>query len=300
MKAHLSIYFLEDDSRDMKNYLLKISGAGNRFILADEKWFRKPLPVDWLNHSCKTKKGFESFLELSKMSLSERKSFIDSLIFEEELYLTDGLIVLKKSQKFIFACDFYNRDGSKAEMCGNAACCMSFYAHLMSYPQGRQFQMGEEIVSCSSDGGIVLDKKPVPIADYSYSFNGRKSCFTLIKPGVPHGVIELEASSVFENQAELKKIAQGLRFKNPKDDKGMNVSFFQIEKEERLKAVTYERGVEDFTLACGTGALAVAFVYLSKYQIGNLRTVFVNMPGGRLKIQLEPKLFLFSPVKKGY
>ena len=283
----------------MKNYLLKISGAGNRFLLADGKWFESPPPVDWLKHSYKTKKNFENFLGLSEMSLSERKSFIDALVFEKELSLTDGLIVLKQSQNFIFACDFYNKDGSKAEMCGNAACCMSFYAQLMSYPQGK-FQLGKEIVSCSSDGGIVLDKKPVPVANYSYSFNGRESCFTLIKPGVPHGVIKLEASSVFENQMELKKIAQALRFKNPKDNKGMNVSFFQIEKEGQLKAVTYERGVEDFTLACGTGALAVAFVYLSKYQIGKLQTVFVNMPGGELKVRLEPELSLFSPVKKGY
>ena len=286
----------------MKKYLLKISAAGNRFLLADRQWFKSPPPGKWIKYTCETKNSFKDFLRLSKRPLEERKAFIQDIISQRKLALTEGLLVLKKSKKFIFSCDFYNKDGSKAEMCGNAACCMSFYAKAMSYSPGA-FQMGKEIVSCTTNGGIFLDKRPVPIADYTYSFNRQLSHFTLIKPGVPHGVIECsprKGALSFADKAKLKKIAQSLRFKNPKDKKGMNVSFFQIKKRNRLQAITFERGVEDFTLACGTGALAVTFVYLSKCQIKTLKTIFIKMPGGELKIQLKPQLFLFSPVKKGY
>ena len=83
------------------------------------------------------------------MPLEERKGFIQDIISQRNLALTDGLLVLRKSKKFIFSCDFYNKDGSRAEMCGNAACCMSFYARSMSYPLG-DFQLGTEIVSAQS------------------------------------------------------------------------------------------------------------------------------------------------------
>ena len=186
-------------------------------------------------------------------------------------------------------------------MCGNAACCISTYAKWMSLSP-KTFLLGKETVSPVANGGIALKKSPVPIADYHFPFNGHSLNFTLIRTGVPHGVIECPAKNLvdFEDKETLKKIAQNLRFKNPQDKKGMNVSFFQMEKPNRLKAITYERGVEDFTLACGTGALAVTFVYLHKHKIKNLKTVFVNMPGGELKVQIKPKAYLFSPVKKGY
>ena len=279
-----------------------MSGAGNRFLLADKRWFGSQIPEEWAKHSYQTEKKFEDFLQLSKISFLERKNFMKRLLSHKELSLTDGLVVLKKSKKYLFSCDFYNKDGSTAEMCGNAACCISFYAEKMSYPLGA-FRLGKEIVSRIPPGGIILDKAPRPVSDFNYSFNGQKADFTFIKAAVPHGVIEcsLKKGSVsFENKTVLKKVAKSFRFRNPENNEGMNVSFFCVEKQNQLKAVTFERGVEDFTLACGTGALAVAFVYLSKYKPKNLKTISINMPGGKLKIQLKPQLSLFSPVKVGY
>ena len=252
-------------------------------------------------HSYKTKKNFEGFFKLSGLSLLKRKKFIEDLISDKELSLTDGLVILKKKGQEEMSCDFYNKDGSTAEMCGNAACCVSTYIHWMSLPV-KSFQFGEEKVSCSAKGGISLDKIPSPLADYDFNFNGMSFSFILIKPGVPHAVLECKPKGRldFKDKTTLKKLAQSLRFKNPKDEKGMNVSFFQIEKENRLKAISYERGVEGFTLACGTGALAVASVYRHNHQIKNTKTITVTMPGGELKVQFEPQASLFSPVKKGY
>ena len=289
----------------MDKYLLKISGAGNRFLLVDEKWFNQAPPVEWLEYSCKTKRTYEDFLNISTMSLLERKKFIKSITESKIFSLTDGLVVLKKSTKFVFVCDFYNKDGSKAEMCGNAACCISSYIKWMSYPLGA-FCLGEEIISCVPQGGIALNNVLVPIANCTYNFKGYPINFTLIDSGVPHGVIEFPlnqqhiSKDLFKDLPVLKELAKDLRYKNPKNSQGMNVSFFQVKKANKLQAVTFERGVEDFTLSCGTGALAVVFVYRMKSKIEDLNIIFVKMPGGELKVQLQPLISLFSPVKKGY
>ena len=284
----------------MKNNLLKMSGAGNRFLLADSQWFGNKVPAEWKEHTYTTKKNFEDFLKLSTSSFAQRKEFMENLLANKELSLTEGLIVSKSEKNSTFSCDFYNKDGSRAEMCGNAACCISVYAERMSFSV-KTFRLGKETLSCVAHGGIALKKEPIPIKG-THIFNGKPEHFTFIKPGVPHGVIECpsEGRMSFKNKLELRQYAQSLRFKNFEGHKGMNVSFFQIEKQDRLQAITYERGVEDFTLACGTGALAVAFVYLREHQIKNVKTIFINMPGGELRVQFEPQPRLFSPVKKGF
>ena len=285
---------------NMKNYLLKMSAVGNRFLVADSFWFENNISPEWKDHSYQTNNSFEDFLKLSAKPLSERKEFIKKLISSPALSLTDGLVVLKKNKNGL-SCDFYNKDGSTAEMCGNAASCISAYIKGMSLSL-KTFLFGKETVVLTEKGGIALKNPSASIIDCDCAFNGKQKPFTFIQPGAPHGVIEFprEKGELFKKQEKLKPLAQQLRFKNPKNNQGMNVSFFQVEEQNRLKAMTYERGVEGFTLACGTGALAVAFVYLHKHLIKNLKTIFVNMPGGELKVQLEPQLSLFSPVKKGY
>ncbi len=287
----------------MGHHLLKMSAGGNRFLIADKRWLNnEPPPGEWKAHSFKTKSAFADFLKLSALSASKRERFIKNLLSPPALSLTDGLVVLKENKKSALSCDFYNKDGSTAEMCGNAACCVSAYAEWIS-PSLKSFLFGRETVFRTAQGGISLKTAPAPAVDCYFAFHGRSSLsFAFIQPGAPHGVMEcpIKGLAQFDNREMLKKIAQELRFKNPKSKKGMNISFFQKEERSRLKAISYERGVEGFTLACGTGALAVALVYLRKYQIKNLKTVFITMPGGQLKIQLRPKLVLFSPVKKGY
>lgn len=291
----------------MKNYLLKISSAGNRFLIADKRWFNNSPPSSWGNSIFKTKLDFLDFLEIAKLSVSKRKVFMDQLIAHKELSLTDGLVVLKESKKLLFECDFYNKDGSMAEMCGNAACCLSFYADWLSLSLPiKVFRMGQQSLSYKTGGSVILHKRPVLIADYDFSFQEEKSHFTLLDSGVPHAVLECPIKGLvgLKDKACLKKIAQYLRFKNPKDKKGMNISFFEVEKPCHLKAMTYERGVEDWTLACGTGALAVAFAHLNKQngddETSSPKTVSIDMPGGQLKVQFHPETILFSPVQKGY
>ena len=278
----------------MQNRILKISGAGNRFLLADQKNFSvDSLDPVWKDHSYITDKNFEEFVNLAESSLPYRKIFIKELLVHPGLSFADGMIVLKRKEKSAFHCDFYNKDGSKAEMCGNAVCCVSMYAHWQSFPL-KTFYFGETKISCVERGGIVF-KQPEAILDFKEDYS-----FSFINTGVPHGVIECSNKLSFSKKTELKAIAKKLRFRNIEKNSGMNVSFYQVIQPNCLSAITYERGVEDWTLACGTGALAVALVYLHRHSIQNVKTVFVKMPGGDLKVQLKPQLTLFSPVKKGF
>lgn len=279
----------------MKNFLLKISGAGNRFLLADKQNFNADsLPHDWKEHSYKTDNSFEDFAELAKLSALNRRAFIKNLISQPSLSLADGLIVLKRKKDSFFHCDFYNKDGSTAEMCGNASCCVSMYAYWQSFPL-KNFLLGETEVSCIGKGGVIFNQPRSPILDFNEDY-----IFSFINTGVPHGVIECSNKLAFSNKTELKTIAKNLRFRNINKHQGMNVSFYKVIRTGQLKAITYERGVEDWTLACGTGALATALVYLRRHSIKDIKTVCVNMPGGKLKVQIKPRLTLFSPVQKGF
>jgi len=287
----------------MKNYLLKTSAAGNRFVLVDKKWFGNIPFKDWQIHSYPTQKKFSSFLNLKNLSLSERKIFIDQLLSCKELSLAEGLVILKYSSHLV--CDFYNKDGSLAEMCGNAASCISTYmAEINS--SFSSFRLGQETVhtiqNSKGQWGISFKNTPQVEGSYIFEINGEKHLYHFISPGVPHAVIEYSFNSNqlnFLDKKKLKTIAQTLRFKNPKNKNGMNISFFQVERPGYLKAITYERGVEDFTLACGTGAVAVAFTYLHKYKT-NSKNLFIKMPGGILEVQVSDFPALFSPVKMGF
>ena len=280
----------------MANYILKISGAGNRFLLVDKQNFNlNSHPPYWKKESYKTDYCFEDFLKLNKTNISTRKSFIKKLCSTNSLSLADGLILLKKRDNHSIYCDFYNKDGSKAEMCGNAVCCLSTYAYWQSIPL-KTIYLGKIKVSCAKKGGVIFKLSDKSISNLKFN---KKDSFDFINTGVPHGVIECDKLD-FSNKKHLKNLAKKLRFKNIKKHKGMNVSFYQVIQEKQLKAVTYERGVEDWTLACGTGALAVSLVYLSKHSIKNKPDVFVKMPGGKLRVQTKLHLALFSPVKRGF
>ena len=301
----------------MKNYTLKISGAGNRFLLVDKSNFSvKALANSWKKHSLQINPSFEEFVNLAKEPLSYRKKFIKDLISLPDLSLADGLVVLQNREDNKLYCDFYNKDGSTAEMCGNAACCVSMYKHWQSLISNSfyfsetdrtildkkndesltsdSFYFSETEIFCAKGGGIIFDLPDPSILDVNHS-----PSFSFINTGVPHGVIKCSKDWAFADKAKLKKLAKELRFKNIKGNKGMNVSFYQEIENHKLQAITYERGVEDWTLACGTGALATALVYLHK-QTNKVDTILVNMPGGELKVQTKPNLTLFSPIKKGF
>ncbi|MCS6837923.1 MAG: diaminopimelate epimerase [Bdellovibrionaceae bacterium] len=194
-------------------------------------------------------------------------------------FRTDGLIFLShilQGQKYVW--DFYNRDGSKAVMCGNAARVVAQYlgvehAHLETAIGLVQIGVGPnqmpyamwELPSLS-----VLKNKHMEFEQKAYTFS-------VIDTGVPHALIEM---------APHLPLARALRSCRLYFPEGMNVTFLKERAEGEVEAVTFERGVEDFTLSCGTGAVAAACWAWDRHP--NVLCHHVMMPGGVLTVEFTP------------
>lgn len=195
-----------------------------------------------------------------------------------ELLSADGFMALDKSERADIRLHFYNNDGSRAEMCGNGARCICRFAYdngivgeKMTVESDAGIFEGERIseniyrIRLEAPQKIVLDK------------NGTED---FVKIGVPHVLIRLDGLD-FKRPFELLDRGRALR-----RELDANVDFYSVIDENTVKILTYERGVEDFTLACGTGSLAVA-VALWKREIIKNNSVTVKNKGGELSVIIK-------------
>ena len=218
----------------------------------------------------------------------------------------DGLMLTAKAEDGgDFKLLFYNADGSLGEMCGNGARCIARY--------GFEHGLAGEKQRIETTAGLVTGERitdtlyRIRLNDPSVVDLERKaegygcSYIELGDPGIPHAVVVMDNWDTMPH-GELFKLGKKLRF-SPAFPKGANVSFVKLVDAERVKAVTYERGVEDFTLACGTGSGSiVAALTLRGFVSGN--DVTVSMPGGDLSVSLKSDgssvcdIFLTGPTCK--
>ena len=273
--------------------LVKISASGNRFIIADMRNTRQFENHNIKNHSFLVEEDI--LKKIVQSSISERKAqlnFLQSQLKQDHKF--DGLCILNSSTEYDFVCDFYNRDGSQAELCGNATSCLAFYEDELNKKSSLYFKFSEErIKSFKKDNCYwTAFKKFQKPQRKTAIFKDKEVSYFFIRTGVPHGVLEWKASLEPE---KLRSLAEYLRHEGD-----MNVSFYQNPKSHSVKALSYERGVEEFTLSCGTGALAIALTLQHRKPEESLKKVAIEMPGGELIIQLEPELALSSSVKFGY
>ena len=202
----------------------------------------------------------------------------------------DGLIVLKPDREADFAMDFYNSDGSAGEMCGNGARCVARYGleHGLSRdPEAIRFRAAAGMITARRiDRTRYEVRLPDPSVMDLLRSTGEGFCsyVELGNPGLPHAVVEVPASA-FEDLDALRRRGRALRH-NPAFPKGANVSFVCLTGENSVRAVTYERGVEDFTLACGTGCGAIASSLILRGRIPGDRAE-IHMPGGILSVRLR-------------
>ncbi len=207
---------------------------------------------------------------------------------------TDGLIVLVPAADADFGMLFFNSDGSRGEMCGNGARCLARYGVEHGLSRDPQH------IRIKTPAGPVLARR-LDAATYEVRLNEPSvaeahrpaealgavfdcAYVELGSPGIPHAVVETPEAA-FEALDALRERGRALR-RSPVFPRGANVSFVCFTDEERVRAVTFERGVEDFTLACGTGcgAIAVALSLRGKLPGGELT---VDMPGGTLRVSLR-------------
>ena len=187
----------------------------------------------------------------------------------------DGFIFLKNDK--VLSWDFFNNDGSDAEMCGNATRCVGLYLSEILREQKSKWalQTAAGVIEIEK---IAIDQFKIIMTEIQI-FESSKGFFC--DTGVPHLIQEI---AQFQDYRQLKSDAAFLRNNSEFQPHGTNVTYVELlPNKNQLRAVSYERGVEDFTEACGTGAMAAAAYNLMKR--GSAQTQ-VEMPGGTLMMDL--------------
>ena len=197
----------------------------------------------------------------------------------------DGFMAVDVSDRAHFRLHFYNADGSRGEMCGNGSRCVAKFA----FDHG----IAPEHMTIETDAGLLTADR-ISEDQYRVRLNnpgivdlhrcGDMAYVELGDPGVPHGVYRFEGLD-WSMRDELRERMRAERYADY-FPKGANVNYYDFLEADRVRILTFERGVEDFTLACGTGSGSVAAVLwlTGKLPGGKLA---VENPGGTLQFELE-------------
>ncbi len=245
----------------------KMNGAGNDFLVLNNL-------IEHLPH--------ESLPEIAR-TLCERHLSIGA----------DGMMVVEApTQGGDYKMLFFNSDGSVGEMCGNGARCICRYG----YENG----LAGETQTVETTAGIVTGRRidrrlyrirlndpttmdlsrPVEVDGVTYEC----AYVELGNPGLPHAVVPYPGLRQAEEN-QLRELGRKLRWHSA-FPKGANVNFYELTGENSVYERTFERGVEDFTYACGTGTGSVAVVLTLQGKVSG-RDIRVDMTGGRLIIDVE-------------
>ena len=182
----------------------------------------------------------------------------------------DGVILIEKSKKSTFKMRIINADGGEAEMCGNGArCAVSFAKYLGIFKNGRvSFEtlsgifFGEE----TKRGFRIFMTDPTSLkTPINLEIDGSTESLHFLNTGVPHTVRFVRDV----NKIAVVEIGRTIRQHPYFKPAGTNVNFVEVQGRNRIAIRTYERGVEDETLACGTGSVAASCL---SYLIHNLKT----------------------------
>ncbi len=168
----------------------------------------------------------------------------------------DGVLLIENSKRADYFLRIMNADGSEAEACGNGYRCVGLFAH--EFLRAGKHIVFETLaglieVDVNGRGAIVRMARPTGFErDLELALNGRTLHMSFVNIGVPHAVIfaqDLEEVPVYE-------LGRAVRYHARFQPRGTNVNFVRVEGRNELSVRTYERGVEDETLACGTGSVA--------------------------------------------
>ncbi|MDR2391058.1 MAG: diaminopimelate epimerase [Planctomycetota bacterium] len=210
----------------------KMEGAGNDFILVDNRTGTIPdrLKTRLVIDCCRQKFGIGA----------------------------DGMLFLERDDEFDFAWDFFNSDGSRAEMCGNAARCVARFANRIGAAGGvmtfRTLAGSIRAELAPFGAKVGLTDADLPASEERLDVNGSEVELWAVNSGIPHAVVLVEDLEAADVPGQGRAIRRHRRFAPA----GTNVNFIARRGTSRLAIRTYERGVEDETLACGTGCVAAS------------------------------------------
>lgn len=190
----------------------------------------------------------------------------------------DGLILLENDSETDFKMVYYNSDGNQSSMCGNGGRCLVAFAKKLNVIENQTVFIatdGLHHATISEDGIVSLQMKSVDAVKKTPEY-------VFLDTGSPHHIQMVEELEHFD----VKNSGAKIRYSDLYGNAGSNVNFVKQVSENTFAIRTYERGVEDETLSCGTGATAAA---IAMYSIGktNLNTVQINVQGGKLEISFD-------------
>lgn len=216
----------------------KMSGSGNDFVLVDNR------------------SGI-----VDEKNLTE---WIASICRRKHAVGADGFILIEPSERADFKWRFFNADGGEVEMCGNGGRCAARLAYLKGIAGSRlTFETKAGLIRAEVSGKRVKLEMPQPTTpelDYSIEVEEETFMVSSVTVGVPHVVIWVNDLAT----APVCKAGRAIRYHERYAPAGTNVNFVQPLENGTLAIRTYERGVEDETLACGTGSVAAAIVAAEK------------------------------------
>ena len=193
----------------------------------------------------------------NKFPLSD-KSLIKRLCHRNLGIGADGIILFQQSQSADAKMRILNSDGSEAESCGNGLCCFTKFMSDIGHVKSKYLieidksivksKCNKKEVNLEMQNSVILDR------DFSLMIDNKHYDFTYIDSGVPHVVCFVDKV----NDIDVKKLGAKIRNHPYFQPHGVNVDFAELKDNNNIKVRTYERGVEDETYACGTGAIAVA------------------------------------------
>lgn len=249
----------------------KMSGAGNDFIVIDNSTGEYALSESQINALCKRQTGIGA----------------------------DGLILLELSGTHDFAMRYYNSDGRLGSMCGNGGRCIVHFAwhtgvanHKVQYT----FEANGNTYHADVQEGGIIKLKMQPPEDFREKFTVEGYECHYVNTGSPHAVL------FFDNVDELDVFGIGKRIRHNREHfpEGTNVNFIHIVSDNTIRLRTFERGVEDETLACGTGAVASAIISYRLQKVQSEPVSVIVQSGDTLEISFDEAMqdiYLTGPAK---
>lgn len=235
----------------MKFSFHKYQGTGNDFVMIDDRARSFP---------------------------AHDRSFIERCCDRRFGIGADGLILLQESSTADFKMVYFNADGRESTLCGNGArCTVAFAASIGIITTRARFEAidGEHTAVLEADGSVALRMHNVEEINCNEGY-------TFLDTGSPHHVEMVEQLAQFPVNEKGRLIRQGA----PYFEAGTNVNFVEKISDTYFAVRTYERGVEDETLSCGTGATAVA-IAMHKRGLTTANQMTIEVQGGSLEVSFS-------------
>lgn len=237
----------------------KYQGTGNDFVMIDNRNEKFP---------------------------KENKSLVAKMCDRRFGIGADGLILLEHSDKADFKMVYFNADGSESTMCGNGGrCLVAFAKHMGVITKETTFDAVDGLHYANIDNGIVslqmIDVNTVEVYDHHF----------FLDTGSPHHVEIVKGLAAYDVFTNGKRIREG----SPYFEAGSNVNFVEPLNDSKIKVRTFERGVENETLSCGTGVTASAIAMYSSNKV-KTNSIDIEVEGGELNVSFDQEGDLFKNV----